>query len=65
MKGAVMIKCPRTGRDIKTGIEADQASFGAMPVFFSRSFCAYCQVQHEWFAKDAWVCESVAAAEAA
>jgi hypothetical protein len=61
MKGAIMIKCPRSGRDINTGFEADRASFNAMPVFFSRSFCADCQVQHEWFAKDAWVCEPVAA----
>jgi methane/ammonia monooxygenase subunit C len=31
--------------------------FGAMPVFFSRSYCGFCQAEHEWFAKDAWVCE--------
>ena len=34
--GAVMIKCPDTGRDIATGIVADRASFNAMPVFFAR-----------------------------
>jgi len=26
-------------------------------VFFSRTFCSICQANHEWFAKDAWVCE--------
>jgi hypothetical protein len=57
MMGAVMIKCPRTGRHIQTGIEADRLSFGALPVFFSRSYCGFCQTEHEWFAKDAWVCE--------
>jgi hypothetical protein len=63
--GVVMIRCPKTGRDIKTGIEADHESFGAMPVFFSRTYCSYCRVQHEWFAKEAWVCEPMSVVEAA
>ena len=32
--GAVMIKCPDTGRDIPTGFVADRRSFSSMPVFF-------------------------------
>jgi hypothetical protein len=27
-------------------------------VFFSRVYCPFCRVEHEWFAKDAWVCDS-------
>jgi hypothetical protein len=56
--GAVMIKCPNTGRDIPTGLVADRESFRATPVFFSRTFCPLCQRQHEWFAQQAWVCDS-------
>jgi hypothetical protein len=52
-----MIECPRTGRAISTGIEMDRASFGASLVFFRRSYCPFCQTNHEWFAKDAWVRE--------
>lgn len=55
--GLVMIKCPRTGRDISTGIVADRASFNAAPVFFARVHCPMCRTEHEWFAKDAWVCD--------
>ena len=55
--GAVMIKCPDTGRDIATGIVADRASFNAMPVFFARVLCPVCRTEHEWFAQDAWVCD--------
>ena len=55
--GIVMIKCPRTGRDISTGIVADRASFNAAPVFFARVHCPMCHTEHEWFAKDAWVCD--------
>jgi hypothetical protein len=54
---AVMIRCPATGRAIATGIDADPVSFRTAAVFFSRTYCPYCKTKHEWFAKDAWVCE--------
>jgi hypothetical protein len=59
--GAIMIRCPQTGRDIPTGIEMDTAEFRRAPVFFSRVHCPVCYREHEWFAKDAWVCEGPAA----
>jgi hypothetical protein len=55
--GDVMIKCPDTGRDIPTGMIADRTSFSATPVFFARVLCPLCNTQHEWFAREAWVCE--------
>ena len=58
--GIVMIKCPDTGRDIATGLVADRESFAATPVFFSRVLCPLCRTEHEWFAKEAWVCETPA-----
>ena len=59
--GIVMISCPETRRAISTGIQVDRATFHSTPVFFSRTFCPLCRVKHEWFAKDAWVCDSAAA----
>jgi len=56
--GAVMVRCPQTGRDIPTGIVSDRQSFQAMPVFFGRVRCPACQAEHEWFAGDAWVRET-------
>jgi hypothetical protein len=55
--GLVVIRCPQTGREIPTGIEADRRSFSRAPVFFSRTFCPLCRTNHEWFAKEAWVRE--------
>lgn len=55
--GAVMIKCPNTGQAISTGMRADEASFASTPVFFSRTLCPICRTLHEWFAKEAWVCD--------
>jgi hypothetical protein len=57
----VMIRCPATQRAIQTGIEVDRAAFRAATVFFSQTLCPLCRVTHEWFAKDAWVCECGAA----
>ena len=56
--GTVMVKCPDTGHVISTGIVADRASFNATPVFFARVYCPLCRAEHEWFAKEAWVCDS-------
>jgi len=29
-------------------------------LFFGRTYCPLCRVTHEWFAQDAWVCDSEA-----
>ena len=56
--GVVMIKCPNTAREISTGIVTDRASFESTPVFFAQVYCPICRTEHEWFAKDAWVCDA-------
>ena len=53
--GAVMIRCPETGRSIPTGYHSDPGRFRRTPVFFACSFCPICRTEHEWFAADAWV----------
>jgi hypothetical protein len=55
---AVMVRCPQTGRGIATGIVTDRESFEATPVFFGRVYCPLCRSEHEWFAKEAWLCEA-------
>jgi hypothetical protein len=53
--GMVMIRCPRTGRDLATGIQSDREQFACTPVFFAETYCPICDSQHRWFARDAWV----------
>jgi hypothetical protein len=62
--GRLMIRCPATGQEISVGLEMDDSRFRSSPVFFSRSYCAFCRTEHEWFAKDAWVCEQASMATA-
>jgi hypothetical protein len=56
--GMLMIRCPKTGRAIQTGKRVERTAFRAIPVFFSRTYCPLCRATHEWFVKDAWVCDS-------
>jgi hypothetical protein len=53
----VMVRCPQTGAGIPTGIVTDRESFEATPVFFGRVYCPICRIEHEWFAKEAWLRE--------
>jgi hypothetical protein len=57
--GILMIHCSKTGRAISTGIYFESAAaFRSSPVFFGQTYCPHCDATHEWFAKDAWLCES-------
>ena len=58
--GVLMIRCPVSGREISTGIKTDRSSFRATPVFFAHTYCGFCRREHQWFARDAWVCEGAA-----
>ena len=55
--GMLMIRCPKTGRAISTDRYVELATFRTSAVFFSQTYCPLCRVTHEWFAKDAWVCD--------
>jgi hypothetical protein len=56
--GKLLIRCPETGQAIFTGRYVDSVTFRSTPVFFSRNYCPLCHAMHEWFAKDAGVCDS-------
>ena len=44
----IFTDCLVTGQPIDTGIEVDEASFGRLPLFLGRVFCAHCETEHEW-----------------
>ncbi|MDA9427001.1 hypothetical protein XH97_33530 [Bradyrhizobium sp. CCBAU 53380] len=57
--GMVMVKCPQTGRVIPTGIMSDRETFLRSVVFYGNTHCPDCRANHHWFAREAWVEESV------
>jgi hypothetical protein len=56
--GMLMVRCPKTGQAIFTGLHIEYSLFSGTPVFFGSAYCPHCRVKHEWFVKDAWVCGS-------
>jgi hypothetical protein len=46
--GVITIRCPRTGMQVSTGLETDEASFEAMPSVGSTMHCPACGAEHVW-----------------
>ena len=40
------------------GRHIESRLFSSIPVFFGNTYYPHCRVRHEWFVKDAWVCDS-------
>jgi hypothetical protein len=54
----VIIRCPRSGRPVFTGIETDAAVFERLPDSESRVLCPACGSEHLWRKTDALLVES-------
>lgn len=54
---SVMIKCPRTGKELSTGIETDSANYARFPDTLVYSYCPHCGLKHAWWHKDAWLAD--------
>jgi hypothetical protein len=50
-----MVRCPNTGEEIATGIEADAQSFGQLPSVLAYSRCPACGLEHPWWKREAWL----------
>lgn len=57
--GEIMIKCPKTGDAISTGIHCDRANFLQVPLFVSYANCQICGDQHSWTKADAWLSDEL------
>ncbi len=46
--GVVMVRCPRTGTNVSTGLEMDRGTWDALPVVTSKMHCPACGAEHVW-----------------
>ena len=53
--GAVMIRCPRTGRAVSTEIETEPSVFSRLPEVAGRMRCPDCGEEHTWNTSQAWL----------
>lgn len=51
----IMIKCPKTGKPVPTGVVMDAASFATASLTGNRVKCPHCPETHRWDKKDAWL----------
>ena len=57
--GVIVTTCPNTGREISTGVEADDAAFARLTETIVRISCPHCGQQHNWSRHNAYLRESV------
>jgi len=55
--GTIFTTCPKTGREIATGIETDPLTLVRVPAFRSSIRCPHCNEEHEWTQDGAWIRE--------
>ncbi len=53
----IMIKCPKTGRWISTGINVHPETYSSIPEAVAKTRCPDCGEDHWWSKKDALICE--------
>ena len=57
--GVLLIKCPATGKEFSTGIQADQRTALSLPNVPAQARCPYCRADHTWKPRDARYAESI------
>ena len=55
----IVIRCPKMGRAIPTGIETDESSFKRIPDVLSRTRCLACGCDHVWWKRETWLADAL------
>jgi hypothetical protein len=51
--GVLLARCPATGQEFSTGINADQDSLVGLRAIVATSICPHCGAEHAWRVQDA------------
>ena len=51
----LVIRCPRTGHEVPTGIETDGETLQNMPDILAYTRCPHCGIDHAWWPDEAWL----------
>jgi hypothetical protein len=57
--GALMLKCPTTGREFSTGIFADKETFQQLPDTVTKATCPHCGRLHSWWTREARLADTI------
>ena len=56
----ITIRCPRTSREIATGIETVADTFNTLPDIPAKVQCPECGEEHQWRKSQAWLASKTA-----
>jgi hypothetical protein len=51
----VMVRCPKTGQELSTGVETDSETFERLPDIRAQIKCPVCNLDHNWSTREAWL----------
>jgi predicted RNA-binding Zn-ribbon protein involved in translation (DUF1610 family) len=51
--GLLLARCPATGKEFSTGINADRDSLVGLRAIVTTSICPHCGAEHAWRVQDA------------
>jgi hypothetical protein len=51
--GVLLVKCPATGKEFSTGINADRGNLVGLRAIVAASICPHCGAEHAWRLEDA------------
>jgi DNA-directed RNA polymerase subunit RPC12/RpoP len=57
--GVLLIKCPKTGFDLSTGIQIDSATLARTPQVPSQTRCPHCGSEHFWMPREAILVDAI------
>ena len=52
---SLMIRCPKTGLDVWTGVDTDTKSLEAISDTLCYTACPHCGMEHAWWPDEAWL----------
>jgi hypothetical protein len=50
-----MIRCPKTGHAVSTGIDMEASDFERLPTVSAELSCSHCGERHNWTKRAAWL----------
>jgi hypothetical protein len=57
--GILLVKCPATGKEFSTGINADRGNLVGLRAIVATSICPHCGAEHAWRLEDARYVDAV------
>jgi hypothetical protein len=57
--GVLLVKCPATGKEFSTGINADRGNLVGLRAIVAASICPHCGAEHAWRLEDARYVDAV------